>query len=209
MYVKHFIMIKLGYLLAISLVSFIANVNLKKDVQAAKVNTENADVLVYEMNYLNTLYTYEMSIYKEDSIGLVVNWKMKNAAGKSGKITITNDAFQNASLLQMGFQSGDKILDKGVNVLLSKKMYGEFATKSVSNVFLSPTDGNPVKLIKQENSFTNCIVNGQQEKLFTSTVTGFRNGKAVKILYWDNADFPVVLSSEQDITLKLVEIKTK
>ena len=65
------------------------------------------------------------------------------------------------------------------------------------------------KLIKQENSFTNCIVNGQQEKLFTSTVTGFRNGKAVKILYWDNADFPVVLSSEQDITLKLVEIKTK
>ncbi|MBK8671603.1 MAG: hypothetical protein IPN93_01020 [Bacteroidetes bacterium] len=114
-------MIKLGYLLAISLVSFFANVNLKKDVQAAKVNTENADVLVYEMNYLNTLYTYEMSIYKEDSIGLVVNWKMKNAAGKSGKITITNDAFQNASLLQMGFQSGDKILDKGVNVLLSKK----------------------------------------------------------------------------------------
>ena len=81
-------MIKLGYLLAISLVSFFANVNLKKDVQAAKVNTENADVLVYEMNYLNTLYTYEMSIYKEDSIGLVVNWKMKNAAGKTGKITM-------------------------------------------------------------------------------------------------------------------------
>jgi hypothetical protein len=202
-------MIKIGYFLLISLFSFITNDNLKKDIQASKVSTENADVLVYEMNYLNTIYTYEMSLYKEDSIGLVVNWKMKNALAKSGKITITNDAFQNASLLQMGFQSGDKILDKGVNVLLSKKMYGEFTTKSVSNIFLSPTDGNPVKLIKQENSFTNCMVNGQLEKLFTSTVTGFRNGKPVKILYWDNADFPVILSSEQDITLKLVEIKTK
>jgi hypothetical protein len=202
-------MIKIGYFLLISLFSFITNDNLKKDIQASKVSTENADVLVYEMNYLNTIYTYEMSLYKEDSIGLVVNWKMKNALAKSGKITITNDAFQNSSLLQMGFQSGDKILDKGVNVLLSKKMYGEFTTKSVSNIFLSPTDGNPVKLIKQENSFTNCMVNGQLEKLFTSTVTGFRNGKPVKILYWDNADFPVILSSEQDITLKLVEIKTK
>lgn len=202
-------MIKFGCLLVIALFSFNMHGNIRKDIQAAKVSTENADVLVYEMNYLNTIYTYEMSIFKDDSIGLVVNWKMKNGAGKSGKMTITDNAYQNATQLQMGFQSGDKVLDKAVNLFLSKKLFGEFASKNVANVFLSPTDGNPVKLIKQENSFTNCMVNGQIEKLFTSTVTGFRNGKPVKIAYWDNADFPVVLSSEQEIALKLVEIRTK
>ena len=49
-------MIKLGYLLAISLVSFFANVNLKKDVQAAKVRLKE-----FEYHYQvrpNELYLY-------------------------------------------------------------------------------------------------------------------------------------------------------
>lgn len=202
-------MFKLSLIFGISFFSVFFNDSLEKEIQAAKVNIENADFLVYEMTYLNTIYTYEMELSHDDSLGMVLNWRMKSPNGKSGKITVTNGAYEEANQIQTSFQSGEKVLDKAVCMLLSKKIFSELESKNSSNIYLSPTDFTPVKFLKQENSLTNCKVNGQVEKLFTSTIDGFRSGKPVKLTYWDNAEFPVILSSEQEVQIRLVEIRTK
>ncbi|MBK9353266.1 MAG: hypothetical protein IPN09_04610 [Bacteroidetes bacterium] len=93
--------------MAISLVSFFANVNLVKErSQAAKVSTENADVLVYEMNYLNTLYTYEMSITRKIRIGFGCKLEDEKCSRKNRKITITMDAFSDCIFIANGISIG-------------------------------------------------------------------------------------------------------
>lgn len=197
--------------LFLGLAMLVASMNVRNDIQntRVKVDLKNANVVVYEMNYMNTVYTYEVGIKRDDSVGVILDWKLKNPGEKVGKITITNNAFQNATQLQTNFLSGDKVYDKAVTVLLSNRLFSDFSTKNAASIFTGAGEATPVKFIKGDNSYTLCKVNGVSEKLFTCNATGFKNGKEVKISYWDNAEFPVILNSEQGYSLKLVEIRTE
>jgi hypothetical protein len=159
--------------------------------------------LVYDVNYNGTQYEFIVTI-KDQQETYTFDWSMGVPVNKSGTVSITQDALENADGLFNYFSSGSIHLADQSCFMLSRKMYNAFSDKGSMIVYTN-------KKANEYSEFGNAYnhtqtfdyKNSETQEFYCRTVT---DKDDYQITYVNDASFPLIIEMNLGWTLKLKTI---
>lgn len=159
--------------------------------------------LVYHVNYYDEEYDFIVNIVSVSN-GIEFVWEMTDPMNYTGKITMTQNALENATYQNNYFSNGDTLLlEDQTTVFVSKIVYE--AIKGDKSIYIDAGDGDEELYFDSFEDYS-VVVNGKEKILKSMFATSDLEG-----YFWilDNAKFPLLLGMNIGWSIELKEIVVK
>lgn len=163
----------------------------------------------YAVNFKGDKYNfYDSNILLLDAY-TSFNYVMDNDNQTRGEITMSEDAYTNATDLYNYFSGGDVTLDKQTTVWLSKKLFKEI--KENSKVIMSTDKSSPktykvVKAKKDADKYYKVLVNGKHRNIPCIQIVSEDGSQ--KLWITDNPENPLILKMNIGFSIELFSVNT-